>query len=741
MKFTTQLKLDGDGGAIKAKNIAELLAHDECCRLANEVVDGFNRDKQSRTQWETDYAAAMELALQVTGKKTEPWEGASNVKFPLITIAALHFHAKAYPMLIPGPDVAKCRVIGTPTTAKIERAARVSTHMSWQLLEEDEDWEGEHDKAILVTGIMGCAFKKTFFDPFRKYVTGRLVLPKDLVVNYWTKGDVNFAPRVTQILELSSNEIRERIVAGHYCDPESPITPGTPKTDPITTAKNDRQGILPPETDAATPVEILEQLCWYDLDGDGYSEPYVATVENGTSSRLLRLKARFNSVDVQKAKDKVQRIEPIKIYTKYELIPAPDGGFYPLGFGRLLGPINDAVNTMLNQIIDAATLSNYGGGFLGRGARFAGGSSTFRPQEWKQVNSTGDDLRKNLIPLPVREPSGVLLQLLMYLVGYGERIASANELQMGEDIGQNTPAATARTMNQNGSRIFAACYKRQWRGFRDELRVRYGLNTIYLDVDSEYENLTSGEGAMIRADDYLGPITDIRPAADPTMVDDEQRRAQANYLLSLAFKIPGFNRYLSTRRALEANGVQDIDKVFPVPPADPQNPQAMPDLPSPPDPKMLEIQVKQGELQLKQQKQQVDSMSVQIEIKKMILEMQQSASESQARVMELQAKATLELAQAKGVETGHMVGILQVEMQAEKLRSDHMLTMIDTLTGHLQEMAKIGSDHVIGIKEKTNGGNESDKAGQTGLAAASANGGFIAPPAAIANSLGSGMVQ
>ena len=729
MQFTSQLRLEGDGGVIKAKNIANLLTPDECSRVANEVVDGYKNDKSSRSQWETDYAAAMQLALQITGIKTEPWENASNVKFPLITIAALHFHAKAYPMLIPGPDVAKCRVIGNPTPEKIQRASRVSTHMSWQLLEEDEDWEGEHDKAILVTGILGCAFKKTYFDPFRKYVTGRLVLPKDLVVNYWTKGDVNTAPRVTQVLEMSKNEVRERIVAGHYCDYDKPPGPAAPQTDPITEAKNTRQGILPPVEDEATPTEILEQLCWYDLDGDGYSEPYVATVENGTSSRLLRLKARFNSADVEKAKGKVQRIEPIKIYTKYELIPAPDGGFYPMGFGRLLGPINDAVNTMLNQIIDAATLSNYGGGFLGRGARFVGGTSTFKPQEWKQVNSTGDDLRKNLIPLPVREPSAVLLQLLMYLVGYGERIASANELQMGEDIGQNTPAATARTMNQNGSRIFAACYKRQWRGLRDELRVRYGLNAIYLEVDSEYENLTSGEGAMIQAADYLGPITDVRPAADPTMVDDEQRKAQANYLLSLAFKIPGFNRYLSTRRALEANGVQDIDKVFPPPPVDPKNPQAMPDLPSPPDPKMLEIQIKQGELQLKQQEQQVASMSAQIEMKRMIMEMQQEAAESQARVMELQAKATKELAEAKGVETGHMVGILQVEMQAEKLRSDKMLKMIDLMQGHLEGMAKVGSDHAIKLMEKTDAGSNGSVAGSTGLAAAPANGGFIAPPA------------
>lgn len=731
MQFTSKLKLDGPTGVIQAKNIATLLTAQECQNLANEVIDGYNQDKASRSEWETNYAAAMELALQIAGQKSEPWENASNVKFPLITIAALHFHAKAYPMLVPGTDVAKCRVIGTPTSAKIQRAARVGAHMSWQLLEEDSEWESEHDKAILVTGVLGCAFKKSYFDPFRKHNLSRLVLPKDLVVNYWTKGDVNMSPRATHVIEMSPNEIRERVIAKHYTSYDVQVSASTLDQDPITTIQDDRQGMRPPEDDSTTPVQILEQLCWYDLDGDGYTEPYVATVENASTSRLLRLKARFNSTDVLKADKKVQRIEPIKIYTMYSLIPAPDGGFYPLGFGRLLGPINDTVNTLLNQIIDSGTMASYGGGFLGRGARFVGGTNTFKPQEWKQVNSTGDDLRKNIIPLPVREPTAMLLQLLMYLVGYAEKIASANELQMGEDIGQNTPAATARTMNENGGRIYAACYKRLWRSFRDELRVLYGLNAIYLEADTEYENLTTGDGAMLQPDDYLGPPTDVRPAADPTMVDDQARRAQADYLLTLAFKIPGFNRYLATRRALEANNVQDIDKVFPVPAADPQNPNAQPDLPSPPDPKMLELQIKQGELQVKQKKQQSDAMSAQIEIKKMIIEMQQSASESQAKIMELQAKATLELAQAKGVETGHMVGMLQVEMQAEKQRSDRILSMIDSLTGHLQTMSQIGSDHVLGLMEQANAGNQAGGDGQGGMAAAPPNGGPIAPPQAV----------
>jgi len=645
----------------------------------------------------------------------------------------LHYHAKAYPMLVPGPDVAKCRVIGKPSAQKIERAARISTHMSWQLLEEDEAWESEQDKTLLVTGGLGCAFKKTYFDPFCKHNVSRLVLPKDFVVNYWTKGDVNLASRATHVMDMFQNEIRERVVAGFYYDYDKIATPRQPDTGPIETAQDERQGLQPPVvSNETTPVQILEQLCWYDLDDDGYNEPYVATVENGGSCRLLRLKARFNTKDVIKEGKQVKRIAPIKVYTKYELIPAPDGGFYPMGFGRLLGPINDTVNTILNQIIDAGTMASYGGGFLGRGARFVGGDNKFKPHEWKSVNSTGDDLRKNLIPLPVREPSAMLLQLLTYLVGYGERIASANELQMGEDIGQNTPAATARTMNQNGSRIFAACYKRAWRSFRDELRIAYDLNAIYLEADSEYENLSTGEGAMVFQRDYEGPCTDVRPAADSTMVDDEQRKARADYLLKAAISLPGFQRYFSIRNALEANGVQDIDKYFPVPAENPQQPGVMQDLPSPPDPKLLAIQVKQGELELDKQRLKLDAGEVQVTIQQIIQKMQQEASESQARVMELQARAIKELAEAKGVETGHQVGILQVEMQAEKQRSDRILQMIDKMQQHREAMSKIGSEHIqamTGANNGTGSANLTNGSGQEGVAATPPNGGFIAPPA------------
>ncbi len=698
MKLTRKYDL---AKIMSTPNVAEILDENDCKNIANDVNTGYLADVSSRDQWTKNMAEANKLALQVTERKSEPWDGASNVKFPLVTIAALQFHARVYPVLIPDVNVAKCRIIGKPTQEKIERAERVATHMSWQMLEQDVVWEENHDKALLVEAIMGDVFKKSYFDAEKRYVSGEMVSPADLVVNYWCKTTVDMAPRATHVKEYSRNEIVSRVRRGYFCDYEFNASGVEREQTPLTAAREEREGITAPTVDDTTPALVYEQLCWYDLDGDGYAEPYIATVEK--DGKMRRLVARFVESGIERnADDEIVQICPLPMYTRYTLIPAPDGGFYGLGFGRLLGPINDSVNTALNQLFDAGTLSNYGGGFLGRGARFRGGQYTFKPQEWKQVDSPGDDLRKNIVPLPVREPSPVLFQLLGFLVNYGERIASSNDLQVGENIGQNTPAETARTMNANGQRVMAAMYKRQWRAQRDELRVRYSLLKVYLRADEDYRVLATGEGAMVYVTDYEGPSTDVRPAADPTMVDDVQRLQNAEMVMGVAYKLPGFNKYLATRRWLETRRTPDIDTLYPAPPL-PEGaaPGTVPDFPAPPDPKMLEIQIKDRAQKLKELEFQFSQQQFQIEMQAELMDDQRTAQLVQAQIYQLQAQATKFLAEAKGVETGHMVGMMQVQMTGVETQI-RMLELLNTkLQGRIDE--KLGKLKIIEAAVKTTG--------------------------------------
>lgn len=703
---------------IVAPNIAVMLSDDEAQEIAIRVNEGFIADKASREGWEQDHAGAMRLALQVTEQKSEPWEGAANIAFPLVTIAALQWHARAYSLLCNGTDLVKCRVIGTdPDGKKTAIAKRIATHMSWQLLEEDEDWEAEQDKTLLVQGIMGCAFKKTYWDTARRMMKSVLVFPQDLVVNYWTKGDINKAGRATHVIPYTHNRLHERVMLGQFIGYDEHETRFY--TEPLMTMMEEatiaREGVERPTEDRDTPCEMLEQLCWFDLDDDGYAEPYIATVERD-STRLRRLVARFTSKDiVRNSKNEVVCIEPETIYTKYSFIPAPDGGFYDLGLGRLLGPLNDSVNTLINQLIDAGTLSNYGGGFLGRGARFKSGDNRFKPMEWKNVESSGDDLRKNLVPLPVREPSQILMSLVQFLVGYGERIASATETQMGENPGQNTPAETMRTMNENGQRVFAATFKRTWRAERHEFRVRFIMNRRFVESEKEYENLSTGAGATIMASDYMEPESSVRPAADPTVVSKEQQQRQAQIVMQNAMTIPGHNRYKSIRRVYEALDVPNIDEVFPPPKPPqpqpgqpPQQQQGEPDIPTPPNPKLLQIQIQQGKLELEKQDQQYNQ-------KLGMLELKREISETQAIIIEKQARAMKMIAEARGVDKQHEVNMLNAQIAAHKAGLDALMKAADIMGKEYERMNR-------GDNSEGKSGNGGGAAG-AGMAASPTNAG------------------
>ncbi len=390
MKFTTKLTI---ADVLVSDNIAEELSQEEVSALGREVIRTYEMDRTSRQEWEKRTEESLKLALQVVENKSFPWTNASNIKFPLITIAALQYHARAYPALLPGNDVVKCRVIGTDKTGEATaRASRIQTHMSYQVLEQDEAWEDQMDKVLITQPIIGCAFKKTYYDPHHKHNISENILAKDLVVDYWTKS-LDTASRISHVLYLTNNDVYERKTRGLFRDVDL-NEPGVTQQTGLQQAQNKEQGLNPPQNDDSKPMEFIEQHCSLDLDGDGYEEPYIAVVHK-ESKTLVRLVARFFPSNIEWGKDKeVVTIKAENYFTKYPFIPSPDGGFYDLGFGALLGPLNESINTLINQLVDAGTMSNTAGGFLSRGIKMRGGALSFAPNEWKPVDSTGDDLRK-----------------------------------------------------------------------------------------------------------------------------------------------------------------------------------------------------------------------------------------------------------------------------------------------------------------------------------------------------------
>ena len=633
---------------------------EELSSLGQVMMNDINLDLNSRIEWEERNERANKLALQVVEKKTFPWPGASNVKFPLITIAAMQYHSRAYPALISNNEVVKCKVYGKDDDGEMhKRADRISRHMTYQVMEEDEGWEENTDKTLLVQAISGTAIKKSYFDPVKGHNVSELVLPNDFVVNYYTKS-IPESPRVSHRILLSSNDLHERQVRGLFLKINDEPPPTTPAQSMLTNAREDAQGVRMPTGDPDTPFEFFETHFWHDFDEDGYKEPYIAYIRRDTS-KIYRIVARYFEDSIEYHNGEIIRIKPEQYFTKYGFVPSPDGGFYDLGYGVLLGPTNDSVNTIVNQLIDAGTMSVTGGGFLGRGVKIKGGDYSFKPHEWKRVDSTGDDLRANIFPLPIRDPNGVSFQLLQLLINYGERIAGATDIMTGVSPGQNTPAETSRNTMEQGMKVFNGIYKRTWRAMKEEFQKLYRLNQLYLPsepVEFEYNN----ELSFVLPDDYSMDMKLVKPAADPNVVSDSQRQMQAQAVLQLATSTGGFNMYEVQKRYLDALKVSAIDQILP----DPKGPNAIKPGPS-------------EKMQIEKMKNDERQMNHQLRFKLGIAKLMQEAELQQAKITELQAKAVLELEQADGVKSGHAIAMLEAQIGAKRAHVDGILKSIEMM--------------------------------------------------------------
>jgi len=543
-------------------NLCDQFGEEDLRSIGLEVKEGFELDLESRSLWQKRYQMAMDLALQVMKAKTFPWPDAANVKFPLITIAAMQWHSRAYPTLISGTDVVKCRVNGPdPQGQKSARAQRISKFMSWQVMEEDAAWEEETDRAFIQLPIVGSVFKKTRHDSVQDINVSEMVPASDFVLNYYAKS-VETCSRKTHILYKHRNEIVENMRLGAYYNYESEDWLGQPpqpdpKDEPA--RKDKRTGLTAPSrTDMQTPFQLLEQHVLMDLDDDGYAEPYIITCER-VSGCVLRIVCGFDWSDVKRINEQIVRIKAHQYFTKYEFMPSPDGGIYGMGFGALLGPLNASVDSIINQLIDAGTLATTSGGFLGRGVKMRGGEYSFRPFGWQRVDSTGDDLSKGIVPFPVREPSNVLFQLLGLLIDYTNRISGSTDIMVGENPGQNTPAQTSQLMSEQGAKINSAIFKRVWRGMKQEFCKLYKLNKIYITEKREFGE----KGGWVNPDDFTGPEEDIRPAADPNLTSDTMRMQQAQMVAQRAQVVPGYDKELAERNLLKAMKIEDIEQIFP----------------------------------------------------------------------------------------------------------------------------------------------------------------------------------
>ena len=545
-------------------NLAENYPMDVLSKLGMLVVTEYQIDENSRSDWKDKAEKAMKFATQEAEEKNTPWAKASNVIYPLITTAALQYNARAYPAIIQSRNVVKGTIWGsdkgTPVTEdgkpdgkpkmhpdgtpiwlvqpgeKRKRADRIGEHMSWQLLEEMPEWEPQTDQMLFQIPIIGGAVRKTYRDFLLKRNRSLMVKLLDIVWNY-DAPSFEAAPRHTEIIELYPHEIE----ANERAEIFLPLNYGPAG------GGEDGKGGDPNDEDAAHIY--LEQHRRYDLDEDGYPEPYVVTVHK-RSQQVVRIVARYDADGITAAKgpdvdekdlregdqrrnyeveDEIIRIDPIEHYTLIPFLPNPEGGSYPFGFGHLARPINEAINTTLNQMFDAGTLQNSGGGFISDQLSMQSGPVAFQVGKYVRVGSKGMDIRQAVFPIPFPGPSNVLFQLLGLLMSSGKEITSVKDVLTGDAATANAPPTTVLALIEQGMKIYSAIHKRVYRSLKAEFAKLYRLNQKYLTETQKFR--VGDEWREVTPQDYkFGG--GVEPVADPTMLTDMQKLGRAQVLMT-----------------------------------------------------------------------------------------------------------------------------------------------------------------------------------------------------------------
>lgn len=610
-------------------NVAELLDDDHLDTIASQVIDDFELDRESMSDWLSGIENAIKLASQLTETKSEPWPGAANIKHALILEACIQFSARALPEIIRDDKIVKPKIFGKDKDkAKLHRAMRVADFMNWQLLVDMETWEEDLDRLLMVLAMVGTVFKKVYYCPVERKNKSELCLPDKVTLNQNIKNMAQ-CRRITHEIELHSSQIEERKRSGVFLDVD---------------LKEDNDGTQ----SANDPAHVfLEQHRYLDLDGDGYPEPYVVTVHE-TSRTVVRITPNFDDEDIQfevRANGDfiVQSIKRKSYFSDFHFIHAIDGTFFSYGFGYLLSHATHTINTLLNQLIDAGTLDNLQGGFIGKGARIKGGQVQIRPGKWIKADASGVDLKNSIVPLPTKGPSNVLLTLVQFLLNSYYKMISLSDIMSGQISGSNTTAAEAMQAVEQGMKVMNSIYKRVYRGIKKELNQIYLLNRDFVS-EEQYLNLLDDPEAQKEAD-FESLSADIIPVADAAMSSQIEEVMKLRAIVEMLQFLPEVQRIPLGRRLFAAMRIEEIDEILPAQDPNapsPQQRQFAEELEQRADAlnfKDREVRVKEGELQLKALKLQYEAGKMSAETQKLVQQARAEGASIDVKALEAQSKS------------------------------------------------------------------------------------------------------
>ena len=542
-------------------NLAEILDDSVLGTLSSELRDKVDDDKESREDWEEAIAKGLKLLGVNYEERNEPFLGASGVHHPLLSEAVTQFQAQAYKEMLPAGGPVKTQVIGAATQVTEDQAQRVKDFMNYQITEIMEEYDPDTDQMLFYLPLTGSTFKKVYFDAGKQRAVSKFVPAEDLIVPY-SASDLNTAERVTHVVRMTENELRKLQVAGVYRDIELQAGDEDDESS-IRQTGNELQGVRPSYgDDVHTLLEIHTEI---DLEGfedideagepTGVKLPYIVTLDED-SGQVLSVVRNYRQTDPLRRKR--------QYFTHFKFLPG--FGFYGFGLLHTIGGLSRAATSILRQLIDAGTLSNLPAGFKARGVRIRNDDEPLAPGEFRDIDAPGGDLRNALMPLPYKEPSGTLAQLLGVIVDSGRRFAQVADAKIA-DTNAQAPVGTTVALIEQGSKIISSIHKRLHYGQKQEFRL---LAEVFADNPMPYPYFVGQNiPPEIMQQDFDGRV-DILPVSDPSIFSMSQRLSLAQTQMQLAAQAPQLhNQYEAYRRMYDALDVKNIDAILP-PPQPPQ---------------------------------------------------------------------------------------------------------------------------------------------------------------------------
>ena len=539
-------------------NLADLLPDDILEPIGNELRGNYNDYKMSRKDWEQAYTSGLDLLGFKYENRTEPFQGASGATHPVLAEAVTQFQAMAYKELLPSDGPVRTQILGAVNPQKEQQAQRVKDFMNYQIMDQMQEYEPEFDQMLFHLPLAGSAFKKVYYDDLLGRAVSKFVPADDLIVPY-TATSLDDAEAIIHRIKISGNDLRKQQVVGFYKD----IELGQPAD--IENKLEEKERELEGTRKSGRPDDMYTLLeCHVNLDLEGFEDmgqegeatgiklPYIVTIDE-TTSKVLSIRRNYKAEDPKKNKT--------QYFVHFKFLPGL--GFYGFGLIHMIGGLSRTATSALRQLLDAGTLSNLPAGFKQRGVRVRDEASPIQPGEFKDVDAPGGSLRDAFYPLPYKEPSQTLLQLMGIVVQAGQRFASISEMQVGEG-NANAAVGTTIALLERGSKVMSAIHKRLYTALKSEFKLLSKVISTYLPPNYPYDVV--GGQRQIKQLDFDDKV-DILPVADPNIFSMSQRITLAQTELQLATSNPQIhNLYAVYRNMYNALGVKNVDQILPPPP-------------------------------------------------------------------------------------------------------------------------------------------------------------------------------